>query len=218
MAERMERRDFLKVLGVAGTGATLAGCTEGPEKLIPYVVQPEEIVPGVATWYRTTCRECPAGCGMEIRTREGRAVKAEGNPLSPVSHGRLCARGQASLHGLYDPDRVPQALARDGDDWSRVSWSDAEGRLAQALQANRGRAVFLTSGTTGTMDRLLNDWCAAAGVTRVRFDSFGYEPIKAAARAVYGIDGIPVHDFAQAEVVVSFGADFMETWVSPVSD
>ena len=51
MAERMERRDFLKVLGVAGTGATLAGCTEGPEKLIPYVVQPEEIVPGVATWY-----------------------------------------------------------------------------------------------------------------------------------------------------------------------
>ena len=217
MADRMERRDFLKVLGVAGTGATLAGCsTEGPEKLIPYVIAPEEIVPGVATWYRTTCRECPAGCGMEIRTREGRAVKAEGNPVSPISHGRLCARGQASLHGLYDPDRIPQALVREGDDWTRVSWSDGEQRLAQALQANRGRAVFLTGATTGTMDRLLTDWCAAAGVERVRFDAFGYEPLKTAARMVYGTNGIPVHDFSRAEVVVSFGADFMETWVSPV--
>src|SRR3990170_2339566 len=131
MADRIERRDFLKVLGVAGGGAALAGCSpEGSaEKLIPYVVQPEEIVPGVATWYRTTCRECPAGCGMEVRTREGRAIKAEGNPLSPISHGRLCARGQASMHGLYDPDRIPQALARDGDDWARLSWSEAEDRL-----------------------------------------------------------------------------------------
>ncbi|NIP82753.1 MAG: nitrate reductase, partial [Gemmatimonadetes bacterium] len=78
------------------------------------LVQPEEIVPGIATHYRTTCRECPAGCGMTIRTREGRAVKAEGKPTSPISHGKLCARGQASLHGLYDPDRVPQALVREG--------------------------------------------------------------------------------------------------------
>ncbi|HUF11632.1 MAG TPA: molybdopterin dinucleotide binding domain-containing protein [Longimicrobiales bacterium] len=217
MADRMERRDFLKVLGVAGGGATLAGCsTEGAEKLIPYVVQPEEIVPGVATWYRTTCRECPAGCGMEVRTREGRALKAEGNPLSPISHGRLCARGQASLHGLYDPDRIPQALARDGEDWERLPWSAAEERLAVALRANRGRAVFLSGTTTGTMDRLLDAWCAAAGVERVRYDAFGYEPLRAASRAVYGIDGVPVHDFSAAEVVVSFGADFMETWVSPV--
>jgi anaerobic selenocysteine-containing dehydrogenase len=99
----MERRDFLKVLGVAGAGAAMAGCATEPERLIPYLVQPEEIVPGTSTWYRTTCRECPAGCGMTVRTREGRAIKAEGNPESPISHGRLCSRGQASLHGLYDP-------------------------------------------------------------------------------------------------------------------
>jgi anaerobic selenocysteine-containing dehydrogenase len=115
MSNGLERREFLKVLGVTGVGAGLTGCgTGGAEKLIPYVVPHEEIVPGIATWYRTTCRECPAGCGMNVRTREGRAVKAEGNPLSPISHGRLCARGQASLHGSTTPTacRAPRPPRR----------------------------------------------------------------------------------------------------------
>lgn len=87
MGNGIERRDFLKVLGVTGAGAAATACggTRAAERLIPYVVQPDDIVPGVATWYRTTCRECPAGCGMDIRTREGRAVKAEGNPLDRKS-------------------------------------------------------------------------------------------------------------------------------------
>jgi anaerobic selenocysteine-containing dehydrogenase len=132
MSNGLERREFLKVLGVTGAGAGLTGCgTGGAEKLIPYVVPHEEIVPGVATWYRTTCRECPAGCGMNVRTREGRAVKAEGNPLSPISHGRLCARGQASLHGLYDPDRIPRPLARTRRRrLGPLSWDEAERQLA----------------------------------------------------------------------------------------
>ncbi|MEJ2215006.1 MAG: 4Fe-4S dicluster domain-containing protein [Gemmatimonadota bacterium] len=211
----MERRDFLKVLGVAGAGASLIGCnTEPVSRLIPYVVQPEEIVPGNATWYRTTCRECPAGCGMEVRTREGRALKAEGNPLSPISHGKLCARGQASMNGLYDPDRIPQALARDGDHWAKLTWDDAEQRVVSALA--KGPAVFVTGGVTGTMDRLLDDWCQAMGVERLRFEAFAFEPLRAASRMLYGVNDIPVHDFEPAEVVVSFGADFMETWLSPV--
>jgi anaerobic selenocysteine-containing dehydrogenase/Fe-S-cluster-containing dehydrogenase component len=212
----MERRDFLKVLGVAGAGATLAGCGTEPERLIPYLIQPEEIVPGTSTWYRTTCRECPAGCGMTVRTREGRAIKAEGNPESPISHGRLCARGQASLHGLYDPDRIPQALVREDDSWSRISWDRAEQTLAERLGQAGGSAVFLTGPEPGSMDRLLDDWCEAMGVRRVVFDPFGHEPIRAAYRMLYGRDTIPVHDFSRAHVVVSFGADFMETWLSPV--
>src|SRR5690606_8885239 len=150
MANGMERRDFLKVLGAAGAGASLFGCsTQGAERLIPYMTAEDEIVPGLATWYRTTCRECPAGCGMEIKTREGRAIKAEGNSLSPISHGRLCARGQASLHGLYNPDRVPQALVRSGGQLQPVSWSDAEDRLVQALAQAQGQKVFLTRTYTG---------------------------------------------------------------------
>jgi anaerobic selenocysteine-containing dehydrogenase/Fe-S-cluster-containing dehydrogenase component len=210
------RREFLKVIGVTGAGATLGGCSSGAEKLIPYVIPHEDIVPGIATWYRTTCRECSAGCGMSVRTREGRAVKVEGNPLSPISHGALCARGQASLQGLYDPDRIPQALGRQGTDWNKLSWDDAERQLATALAANRGRTVFLTHNFTGTLDRLIDDFSTAFGIERMRYDTFGWEPIRFAYRSLFGVDAVPVHDFANADVVVSFGADFLETWISPV--
>lgn len=217
MANGLERRDFLKVLGVSGAGASLAGCGGGAaEKLIPYVIPHEDIVPGIATWYRTTCGECPAGCGMDIRTREGRAVKAEGNPLSPISHGKLCARGQASLHGLYDPDRIPQALARSGDTWNQIGWDEAEQRLADALGQNRGRTVLLTEGLNGSLDALFDEFSAAFGIERVRYEPFALEPVRAANRLLFGVNALPVHDFSHAEVVITFGADFLETWGSPV--
>jgi molybdopterin-containing oxidoreductase family iron-sulfur binding subunit len=152
---------------------------------------------------------------MNIRTREGRAVKAEGNSLSPISHGKLCARGQASLHGLYNPDRVPQALTREGESWTPISWDDAEQRLADAINQNRGRTVFLTEPMTGSMDRLLDEFAAAFGIERVRWEPFALEPIRAASRMLFGVDAIPSHDFANADVVLTFGADFMETWLSP---
>ncbi|MGH7551975.1 MAG: molybdopterin-dependent oxidoreductase, partial [Longimicrobiales bacterium] len=218
MSGGMERRDFLRVLGVSGAGASLVGCggTSAAERLIPYVVPPEDIIPGIATWYRTTCRECPAGCGMSIRTREGRAVKAEGNPLSPISHGALCARGQASLHGLYNPDRIPQPLAREGDALRSIGWDDAEQRLAQALTQNRGRGVLLTNDVSGSLDRLFDEFTAAFGMQRVRYEPFALEPLRAANRMLFGIDAVPVHDFSNADVVLTFGADFLETWISPV--
>ncbi|MGD8278180.1 MAG: 4Fe-4S dicluster domain-containing protein [Gemmatimonadota bacterium] len=217
MANGLERREFLKVLGVSGASAGLVGCgTKSAEKLIPYVMPHEDIVPGIATFYRTTCGECPAGCGMDVRTREGRALKAEGNPLSPISHGKLCSRGQASLHGLYNPDRIPQALVRADTDWDRISWDDAEQQLADALATHRGRSVFLTEGTTGSLDALIDEFCAAFGVERVRFEPFGLEPVRSANRLIFGVDAIPVHDFARADVVLTFGADFIETWGSPI--
>jgi anaerobic selenocysteine-containing dehydrogenase len=105
---------------------------------------------------------------------------------------------------------------REGDGWARVSWDQAEQELAQALAQAGGNAVFLSRPEPGSMDRLLDDWCAAMGVRRVVFDPFGHEPIRAAYRMLYGRDTLPVHDFSRAEMVVSFGADFMETWLSPV--
>ena len=106
LTETVERRTFLKVLGGAGPAAAITACSPiPPEKIIPYVVPPENVIPGVATWYASICGECPSGCGTLVRTREGRAIKVEGNPSHPPNHGTLCVRGQSALQGLSNPDR-----------------------------------------------------------------------------------------------------------------
>ena len=91
MAE-LDRRDFLKMVGLSAGAAATAGC-DPAEKLIPYVIQPEEITPGIAVEYASTCQECSAGCGIHVRTREGRPIKFEGNPEHPINKGFLCTRG-----------------------------------------------------------------------------------------------------------------------------
>jgi len=108
----IKRRDFLKILGVVGgTAAITGGCSPEPvEKIIPYVIPPDTIIPGIPKWYASTCMECPAGCGILVKNREGRAIKIEGNPLSPINSGGTCARGQAALQGLYNPDRMEDRI------------------------------------------------------------------------------------------------------------
>ena len=96
----MKRRDFFKVLGTTTAAAASAGCQEATERILPLVVPNDQIVPGVASWFATVCRECPAGCGVIARNREGRVVKLEGNPDHPVNAGALCLRGQAGLQRL----------------------------------------------------------------------------------------------------------------------
>src|SRR5262245_11286860 len=103
----VRRREFLKVLGASSAAAATTACF--PEKvgnLIPYLVSPEQTVPGVSTYFATTCRECAADCGVIAETRDGRVLKLEGNPDHPVNHGELCARGQSALQELYNPDRL----------------------------------------------------------------------------------------------------------------
>src|SRR5665213_2184494 len=123
----VKRREFLKIVG-AGTAvaSTMIGCTsEKVEKLIPYLVSPDETVPGVSTYYATTCRECSASCGVIAETRDGRVIKLEGNPSHPVNRGALCARGQAALQGLYNPDRFRGPMIRKGHTLSRITWDEA---------------------------------------------------------------------------------------------
>ena len=107
--------------------------TKRAERLIPYVVMPEDVTPGVATWFTTVCDGCSAQCGLGARTREGRAVKLEGNPHHPVSHGALCWRGEASLQHLYDPDRFHGPMVRENGELRPASWAEAEKLLAGRL-------------------------------------------------------------------------------------
>ena len=140
------RRQFLKALGLVGT-ASLSGCSDTVRHLIPYVIPPEDIVPGEATWYASTCRECPAGCGILVKNRDGHVIKVEGNPLHPVNKGRLCARGQASVQGLYSPDRYKgPAMRGPAGTLQSVTWETAEKKLMVLLSQvkGKGRILFLT--------------------------------------------------------------------------
>ncbi len=200
------------------------GCSsESARKLIPYIIPPEDIIPGQATWYATTCRECPAGCGLLAKNREGRIIKVEGNPLHPVNQGRLCARGQASVQGLYNPDRVRSPMKRISQGkFEPISWERGQELLIQKLmniiRKGHGRRVaFLTDLITGTLRDLVVGWLSGVGSNgHMIYEPFAYEPLRKANHIVFGTDGIPAYRIDRADLLVSFGADFLETWLSPV--
>jgi anaerobic selenocysteine-containing dehydrogenase/Fe-S-cluster-containing dehydrogenase component len=208
MTQEIKRRDFLKVLGATGAGAATASCSPRPmggaDRLITYVIPAEEIVPGVPTYYASTCRECPAGCGILVETHSGRVTKVEGNPAHPVSRGNLCARGQASVQGLYHPDRYQgPSVAEEGLPFRDVGWVTVDQLLARRIQEARpGSIVFLTGAYGPSMDQLANEWAAAMGARRVVYDPWANQPRDL--------------QFADADFLIAFGADFLETWGSPV--
>src|SRR5437867_1542230 len=220
----MKRRDFFKIVTASGAAAATAGCQQATESILPLVVPNEQIVPGVAAWFATVCRECPAGCGVLARNREGRIVKLEGNPDHPVNAGALCLRGQAALQGLYHPDRVAGQLVREGGGaFKAATWEAAEKLVAERIgalrTAGKGRAIALVSQLeSGSLGVLLDRWTQALGARpRVTLEPFAYEAIRAANRSTFNRDAIPYYAFEDAEVVLSFGADFIETWLSNVN-
>ena len=219
----MNRRDFFRVVTASGATAAVTGCQRTAENILPLVVPNEQLVPGVAAWFATVCRECPAGCGVIAKNREGRVVKLEGNPDHPVSQGALCARCQAALQGLYHPDRFAGALLRDGATLTPASWDAAQkvvaDKIAALRSAGKGQAIALvTQLETSSLGALLDKWTQVLGTRpRVTFEPFGYEATRAANRATFGRDAIPHYAFEDAQVVLSFGADFLETWLSNVS-
>jgi len=218
----MDRRRFLTVLGATGGAAAAASAcdihAEPTEHLVPYTVPPENQVPGIATYYATTCRECAAGCGLHAKVREGRVVKLEGNPESPINQGRLCSRGQAGLQGLYNPDRVTDPMARGPNgEWQKLSWEDAIGRLQAKLKEARGKGIaFVTGLESGSFGELVDTWMKQLGGRHVTYEPFAFEALREGNRLAFGTPAIPWYDFANARYIVSFGADFMETWLSPV--
>src|SRR5687768_4455259 len=162
----VKRRDFLKVLGAAGAATTTIGCSqERVEQLIPYLVSPDQTVPGVSSHYATTCRECSAGCGVISETRDGRAIKLEGNVEHPVNRGALCARGQAALQGLYNPDRYRGPMVRENGRLVPTTWDRAVQLLSTRLGEARSRggaanAIFLNRHESGSFPAFLDEWLA----------------------------------------------------------
>jgi menaquinone reductase, molybdopterin-binding-like subunit len=224
----MKRRDFLKVSALAAGSAALAACgpTISARNVPAQVFIPEARPVDGELWYATTCAICPAACGVVVRTIEGRAKKLEGNPVHPISRGKLCARGQAAIQHLYNPDRIRQPLRRVGDrgtnNFEAVSWDEAinevASRLGEAAQgAGPGSVLFFSGQNDGhaglVMDRFAR---ALGGPGRIAFSPTGHTALRQASQAAYGVDALPDYDIDNADVIISFGADFLETWLSPV--
>ena len=225
----IDRREFLRLVGVGGVGVgagfMLAESIKHPvEHLIPYPVPPEEFSPGVATLYNSVCRMCPAGCGITVRTREGRAKKIEGNPLHPVNQGRLCALGQAGLQVLYNPDRLTapmiQSAERGSEQFIQTTWDDGLSRVAQRLaQAsdNGKNIVMLSEGVRGHLAELFEIFMARLGSGQLLHYDFAYpHSLRAANRKLFGIDQLPYYDIRHSSYLLSFGADYLNNWLSPV--
>lgn len=229
MSDKISRRDFLKLAGVgAATTAVLTGCGPGSRYVQrePYVKMPEYTYNGLSTYYATTCRECAAGCGLVVRTHQGRAIKVEGNKNNPVNLGKTCPRGQATLHGLYNPDRVTDPVKQNGrgsGDFENLDWDGAVQVVADALRKNSpGQVAFLMGMAPDHLFDLVSDLAAATGMPApVRFGALSMFEARAtleqAVGTLFGQAGLPFFDLAGADMTFSFGANFLETWLSPVA-
>ena len=213
----LDRRDFLKIVGLSAGAAATAGCGDPVDKLIPYVIQPEEITPGIPVLYASTCQECPAACGLHVKTREGRPIKLEGNPDHPINRGRLCARGQTGIGRTYHPDRIEGPASRSGDgSLQAVGWDDVKNKLAAKLGSAAQKTWILGGHVGPSLDGLIDQFVSATGLAgRLTYEPFGQHALIEASEAVFGVSAAPVFDVSNADVIVDFGADFLDTGFSP---
>jgi molybdopterin-containing oxidoreductase family iron-sulfur binding subunit len=218
------RRDFLKAAGFAFAGLTLAGCSRPPQRTaLPMVDQPADTTPGVALHYASTCQACGSGCGVIVKCRDGRPIKLEGNPEHALSRGGLCAVGQAAILGLYDRQRLQGPRKKGEHEDSSWAQIDQEIRArCEAIRRARGKVRVLSNTITSPttlhqIDSFLNGFRAAGCDARhVVYDPLSSSAILDAHQETHGVRVLPHYRLDRAEVLVSFDADFLGTWVSPV--
>ncbi len=238
----MDRRTFIKLTAVTGTTATLASCGSPENQLIRFIPA-EDITPGVATWKPGVCAMCSAGCGLTVRVmaadadivragqsgvvRIAAAKKLEGAPGHPVNHGGLCVRGQASIQVTYHPDRITQPLKRSGNRgegrYEAVTWDAALteliGQLDRLAAGGNTKAVAAVTRSGFSQRRaILNEFLKRLGApSPVVYDLFDDGVLRRANAMSFGREQLPTFDLANARHVLSFGADFLGTWNSPVA-
>ena len=207
------RRDFLKYVGFSTAAATIAASCETPvRKVIPFVNKPEDIVPGVANYYATTYVQDGDAVSILAKVRDGRPIKIEGNELSPVTKGGTSARVQASVLDLYDTAR----LRFPRIDGSEVTFEAIDKAVTEAISGKS--VVLLTSSVSSpTSKEVIAQFLAKyPGSKHVVYDAISYSGILLANEATYGKKAIPSYRFDKAKVIVSLGADFLGTWISPI--
>ena len=220
---KLTRRNFLAWAGLGAVGAVACegfGIREGELNIQSPVQLPEDLVRGKDNWYASLCRTCPSCEGIVIRVMEGRAKMIQGNPFYPTNQGKIHARCESGLQSLYHPDRISSPMQRSGARSSAqflpISWQPNGMDLLQTALQERGRSsVMITEPLRGHMSLLASRFSSAIGGEHLGFESIDNNTYRAAVKSVYGQDSMPDFDLENSQFILSFGADFLSTWVSP---
>jgi MoCo/4Fe-4S cofactor protein with predicted Tat translocation signal len=206
------RRDFLKYLGFSTAAAAVAASCEMPVKrAIPFANKPEDVVPGISKYYATTYVQDGDVVSVLAKVRDGRPIKIEGNELSPITQGGTSARVQASVLDLYDTARLRFPTI----DGKEVTFEATDKAVAASIS---GPVVILTSTITSPSTKeIINQFIAKyPGSRHVTYDAISYSGLLLANEATHGKKAIPSYHFENAKAIVSIGADFLGTWLSPI--
>ncbi len=224
---KIGRRRFVGFMAGAAVGAA-AGLPAGRgfDRILASADAPFFPLRGPESAAASVCTLCPAGCGVRARLIGDRVVKVDGNPLHPISRGRLCAKGQAALQVLHHPDRVRSPLRRVGprgsiDSFRTASWEDAladvSGRLAALREQKRPEGLVLARGGDRTLDlRIARRFVDAFGSPNDICFERGDEAAAMALLLTQGVRGAPAIELQHADYVLSIGSELLDASSSPV--
>jgi len=214
------RRDFLKVMGFSLTAATIAaGCEIPVKKVAPYVFKPEDVIPGIATWYASTFYTGGDYCSILVKTREGRPIKIEGNRDSRITKGGTSARVQAAVLSLYDTARYRNPMVKGDRGFKNATWEEVDTAINGKLAANPNANIRIVTSTviSPSTKAVFAKFTEKYPNTKVMaYDAISYDGMLMANLATKGVAAIPDYNFARAKAIVSIDADFLGTWISPV--
>ncbi len=208
----VNRRDFLKLMGFSTAAVALASCETPVNRVVPYVVKPEEIIPGVPNFYASTFYDGHDFASVLIKTREGRPIKVDGNELSSINNGKSTARTQASVLGLYDGARLTGPLMNG----KPARWKDIDANVKKLL--TEGNVRLLTSTIISpSLKALIQELSAIIpDFVHIQWDEVSYSAIRIAHQKLIGKNIIPEYHFDKAKIIVGIACDFLGTWLNPV--
>ena len=218
----LTRRKFLAWAGLSAVGAVACegfGIREGELKIQSPALLPEDLVRGKDNWYATLCRSCPSSEGIIVRVMEGRAKKIQGNPLYPTNQGKQSARCEAGLQAVYHPDRVAGPMRRVGlrgsGQFTAVDWEWGLDTLRDALRDKGNGLTMITEPLRGNLGMVASRFATAFGGRHLGFEAMDNITYRRAIQNLFQQELLPDFDLEHTSVLLSFGADFLSTWVSP---
>jgi molybdopterin-containing oxidoreductase family iron-sulfur binding subunit len=207
------RRDFLKMMGFSLAAASLAACEAPVRKAIPYVNKPVDINPSIPNYYASTFASGGDYASIVVKTREGRPIKIDGNKLSPINNGKVNAIVEASVLSLYDKERLTGPyLAGEKTDWASLD-AEVKSKVSSAGNVKIVSNTVLSPSTLKALD-LFSE--SVGGAEVIMYDPLSNYGIAKASESMYGQAVVPSYSFDKAKTIVSFGADFLGTWISPI--